>query len=514
MRLTYFYSTEIDDSIKLKNQILSLQVLDNFDVTLIDSNSDDFSQLELLIACHRDDIVIVDCSIPDDIAVKTVYPILVAQINMLDHVLVVSKTMLPLNITPQRQGYDSPRFKQDFSDKKQLLWIEEQIKDLHQAISKGTHYKRIPLKGYQDLEKYRLEMELMWDNSHKYNQARNSEKKKVFISYRSNYYDEVFKYKKAYEKKYPDTIVRIVEPGILCSGEETLSPMRKWMLVFMLEEKIHDIQELIIYRTPDYTESWWTCAELVMVAYNNWGRTEENKIKIKYYVPEAEEQEEVNIDNLLMPYNLDKQQKNRLDRLAANTRPDTMGPECMNNIEQMRSICESINNSNFIVSTLLKWSIKRMLKKSIPASLPAQEKKEMLRKTMELYTNPQSLDTYLADDVFKDSFWNRLSYQIEWTTPAFIFDENKMKYTIDIDTFLNAPMQEIIPFTEQELKRKVEQKETIKVYNKDNHKCELSVTLCPTKRYIWLATRMGQPTIKDAPGLEIIQTYNLEKVES
>ena len=158
MRLTYFYSTEIDDSIKLKNQILSLQVLDNFDVTLIDSNSDDFSQLELLIACHRDDIVIVDCSIPDDIAIKTVYPILVAQINMLDHVLVVSKTMLPLNITPQRQGYDSPRFKQDFSDKKQLLWIEEQIKDLHQAISKGTHYKRIPLKGYQDLEKYRLEM--------------------------------------------------------------------------------------------------------------------------------------------------------------------------------------------------------------------------------------------------------------------------------------------------------------------------------------------------------------------
>ncbi len=29
------------------------------------------------------------------------------------------------------------------------------------------------------------------------------------------------------------------------------------------------------------------------------------------------------------------------------------------------------------------------------------------------------------------------------------------------------------------------------------------------KRYLWLATRMGMPTVKDAPGIEIVQTYNL-----
>lgn len=27
--------------------------------------------------------------------------------------------------------------------------------------------------------------------------------------------------------------------------------------------------------------------------------------------------------------------------------------------------------------------------------------------------------------------------------------------------------------------------------------------------YLWLATRMGQSTVKGAPGLEVIQTYNL-----
>ena len=29
------------------------------------------------------------------------------------------------------------------------------------------------------------------------------------------------------------------------------------------------------------------------------------------------------------------------------------------------------------------------------------------------------------------------------------------------------------------------------------------------ERYLWLATRMGVPTVKDAPGLEVLQTYNL-----
>lgn len=515
MTISYFYSDEISKSEKLHQEVMNLDVIKNFEVHTINLRSPSFTQLEFLIACHRDDIVIVDCSIPEDITIKTVFPILVAQINMLDHVLVVSTTMLPLNITPQRQGYDSPRFKREFSDKKQLLWIDEQIKDLYRAISNGTHYKRIPLKGYQDLERYRLEMELMWDKSQKYNMARDSEKKKVFISYRSSYYNEVLKYKEIYKKKHPDTIVRMVEPGILCSDAETLSPMRKWMLVFMLEERIHDIQEFIIYKTSDYTESWWTCAELVMVAYNNWGRTEESKIKIKYYAPETEEQE-VDVDKLLIPCSLNKQQKNRLARLAANTRPDTMGPECMNNIEQMRSICDSISKSNFIVRSFLKWGIKQMLKKSIPTTLSERDKKEMLKKTLKLYTNKNELDLYLSDEVFQDNFWNKLSYQTEWPTPAFIKvkdkDKDKEMISIDIEAFLNAPMNELISLTVEELQTKSKRNEKVTIQTKNKH-VELNVKESGNKRYLWLATRMGQPIVKgdNPPGLEKIPIFELSE---
>ena len=56
----------------------------------------------------------------------------------------------------------------------------------------------------------------------------------------------------------------------------------------------------------------------------------------------------------------------------------------MNKIAQMRSICDSINNSNFIVRSFLKWSIKQMLKKSIPTTLSQRDKKEMLKKTLNL----------------------------------------------------------------------------------------------------------------------------------
>ena len=102
MKLTYFYSSEIKESAILQKEISSLSPLCDLNVKYIDSYSKEFNQFEFLLACHRDDIVIVDCTIPQNKDERSVYPILVAQVNMLDHVIVVSSNMLPLNITPQR----------------------------------------------------------------------------------------------------------------------------------------------------------------------------------------------------------------------------------------------------------------------------------------------------------------------------------------------------------------------------------------------------------------------------
>lgn len=514
MKISYFYSKEISESVELKEKVLKLSIINNCDVNIIDSSSPNFNQLEFLISCHRDDIVIVDCTIPKDSTIKTVYPILVAQVNMLDHVIVISNNMLPLNITPQRQGYDSPRLKLDFTQEKQINWIEEQLLELSTDISSNNHYNRIPLNGYQDLERFRSLIEKMWEESDNYRRKKEGNKKKVLISYRNSHYKEVAEYKAKYEKKHPNTIVRMIEPGVLCTGEETLTPMRKWMLVFMLEERIHDIEELIIYKTNDYTDSWWTCAELVMVAYNNYNRDNSKKIKVTFYDPYTEKESEEDAISWLIHPTLNESQKNRLSRLAANTRPDTMGPECMNNIDQMRSICESIKTSNFIIRSFLKWGIRQMLKKSIPTTLSKRDKKEMLKKTIKLYTNKDELDLYLSDDVFQDNFWNKLSYQTEWPTPAFIKvkDNNIEKVAIDIEAFLNAPMNELISLTEEELQTKSKLNEKVTIHTENKH-VELNVKESENKCYLWLATRMGQPIVKgnNPPGLEEIPIFELSE---
>ena len=113
-----------------------------------------------------------------------------------------------------------------------------------------------------------------------------------------------------------------------------------------------------------------------MVFYNNYGRSKDKQIKIKYYDPNEHTEKKIEECNWLNLKHgkesdniLGKSQMDRLARLAANTRPGSMGPECMSNIEQMKILNEKINHSNVFVRMIMRWTIKHMLLKSIPASL-------------------------------------------------------------------------------------------------------------------------------------------------
>jgi hypothetical protein len=66
-------------------------------------------------------------------------------------------------------------------------------------------------------------------------------------------------------------------------------------------------------------------------------------------------------------------------------------------------------------------------------------------------------------------------------------------------------MAELTQFSDIELEQNKEKTITIN----RNGKTYSYTKEIGTIRYLWLATRMGMPTVKDAPGLEIIQTYNL-----
>ena len=117
--------------------------------------------------------------------------------------------------------------------------------------------------------------------------------------------------------------------------------------------------------------------------------------------------------------------------------------------------------------------------------------------TDEQYIDPKAIMAYANDAVFKVEFWNNISYQTERITAAF------KDGTIDVDTFIDTPMQELAKLKDENLRTAADSNTQIKLKGKKYYVGE------GKKRYLWLATRMSMPTVKDAPGIEIIQTYNL-----
>lgn len=464
-----------------------------------------FSQEEFLISVHRDDVVIVDATIPEELTEETItiYPILTAQINSLDHVLVFSKKqdekgyeILPLNVSPLRQR----------KNEELLSWLSVQLKEI--LLTTKCPYERLPINTLAELSAKRDEMEQMIIKSLEERKKRtaNRDATKVMISYRNSFSKEIEKFSKSFYPGY-EVEYTVLPPGSLCGDYEAHTPMRRWMLVGLLEDTIRDVDEVWVYKTENYTYSWWTLAEMVMVANINASR-KDNLIKIKVYDPktqklyvDAEQTSDIELKTFInaVHVTLSRDQVKQLARYLSNTRPDTMGPEVMQQKEQMQTMASLLKHTPSFLKKKMLDRIENVIKQSIPATLSVEEQQQMLDEMMKMYRDPNEFEAYLNDDVFKDEFWNIISYQTDEKTQAFKDDH------IDVDSFMRIPMDELTQYAEETFVNSKEKKVTIIREGKEyNYRKEIG-----KKRYLWLATRMGQPTIKDAPGLEVIQTYDL-----
>ena len=467
-------------------------------LTLVIKNVASCSQVDFMIDIHRDFAVIVDATIPKDLTETTIYPILTAHVNILNHVILFSRNtdeegneILPLNIVPQR--------KRTNKDVDLLLWIKEQLSDI---ISHDGYYRRLEVETLDDLLRHQSDMETMMVASLDIPKNKAEDKKSVMISYRNKYANEV-KYLKERKEKEGNIEVKALPPGSLCGDYEAHTPMRRWMLVGLLEDHIRTVDEVWVYLTEDYTDSWWTLAEIVMTANLNYERGIGKKIQVRVYDPRKEDFLPKNeIPSFLIPQITEEHHK-RLARYLSNTRPDTMGPEMLQQVRQMKQLAKILRFSPSSIKEQILANLKETLSASIPSELPDDQKEEMLKEMLAMYSNPDELEKYATDDVFQDTFWNNISYQVGPKTPAFKGE------TIDVDSFMQTPMQELTALDDRKLSKKCKNKETVEVYNFEG-KGKFNVSV-GTTRYLWLATRMGQPTVKDAPGLEVIQTYNLIK---
>ena len=398
--------------------------------------------------------------------------------------------------------------------------LPEQIK---QSLKEDT-YSRIPEDMINDFLKYQKEMEEMFDASLEIRRRKQHKKTSVMISYRNSHSEEVEKFKSIIvgtdsSSKIErhrlgcdgDYELKVLPPASLCGADEAHTPMRRWMLVGLLEDNIREVDEVWVYESRnakgeiDYTKSWWTIAEMIMVANINYDNTK--KIKVKVYNPIKKQFYETTQQQYLV--NITEAQHKRLARYLSNTRPDTMGPECLAQVKQLKMIANLMRYSTDEMKQQMLENLRVNFELSVPKTLEEDERKQMIDDMIKMYSDPDEIERYAQDDVFKEEFWNDISYQTAEATSCFTDGH------IDVDKFMSTPMDEVTGHPlEDFVKASLENEDTINLGTSENP-LKYKVSKANIDRYLWLATRMGRPTVKEgnAPGLERIPIYNITRCE-
>lgn len=269
------------------------------------------TQTELNRACLNDDIVIFDASVE----AGHNYAAATAQPSVLDKVLVVSRTYLPLNFYGLREGgvpeYPEPAFQ---TNEAIMAWLRENVGELMRAAAGRPARKG--LGGYFRAMKESLDMQ----------QRRWASRGRIFISYRSRYVQEVEKLARRIQggavRDVPPSPVGFLRPGALVYEDEVLTKFRHWQLASMIDRKIGAAEEMWVYWTEDYPASWWTRAELVTIAYRLACGIKAPRMRLYDAATDSLQ----DLPEGWLP-EMSHEQKRRMSRWYSNTDPGTMGFE-------------------------------------------------------------------------------------------------------------------------------------------------------------------------------------------
>lgn len=281
--------------------------------------------VQVLWQCRNKDIIIFDASIEAE--GQHNYAAVTGELMILDHLLVVSRTYLPLNLLGSRPG-GWPDYPHSFSNQQIIDWLANQIADIKRGVQGGKRPR--DLIGLKTWKK-------SWDQQ----QHRLNARGQIFISYRSPDAEAVKALKQRIENgdfhQGEKKQVLYFPPGLLSS--ELMTEQRRWQIVSIIRDYLIAADEIWIYETKSvYYNSWWTLAELLTLSYMRSHR------KVSLYDPNTQSVHRVANDYLQQ---LTKEQRNRAARWFANCTPDEMGPESIAAFRMMREI-PIINKLRFI----------------------------------------------------------------------------------------------------------------------------------------------------------------------
>jgi hypothetical protein len=300
-RSIVFYAVESSQGIELAQVFASwAEAADHtVDVRSRASSGD----VHMAVVCA--DIVVIDLSL-DEGAEDHNYsgiPEVYLEMKILDHVLVVSRTYLALNVYGHREGgappYPYPYGPDDeameWTNAHILRWLQQSVGDLSN-IPVGLRSRPHLYDRFRTLFEARRIKKQMITTAYEEHRAALARTHRVFLSYRSSEYGRVLALARDIREgrwhggRTVDVV--LLRPGELAFERELLSEMRRWQIVASLGDRIRECNEFWVYETDDYNASWWTASEQMSRAYiaYTWDRNQSwtPPPQLKVFDPQSE----------------------------------------------------------------------------------------------------------------------------------------------------------------------------------------------------------------------------------
>lgn len=406
------------------------KTLRGYPVKLIEEK--EYRMMPAIRACLESDLVIFDGSIEDE--ENRQYYAAIELMKCLDHVLIVSRTMLPFNFEGMRKG-GAPQFIQTntikYSRKKTnreiLDWLLDVLQNSNLELPRAIK-PNLPESEYQknvDLIQ-RIEKRLMLDSG-----SRITDRSDAFVSYLS-------KYSKRYERKPgdPPRVEELFEiiaqtcrnpsppkkrfraapqsqqatdadilyfpPGEI--SLEFMTAQRRFEIVSVTESYILRCSTFWIYRTEDYDSSWWAYGELLSLA--RVFREDMSRCPDIYEakpVKNARGEWEFEIRAYITPEEkasvlpeLTEYQMRELSRIQVNSDPNTVGYE---QVEKMREQARLPDLLLRVEHRAMVHYFKKVL--SVMVSDEKDEQEKALREARDFGLFKESVHSY----VYTKAFW-------------------------------------------------------------------------------------------------------------
>lgn len=296
--LNTYFPDALHNSYEAPNCIIYIDILRSIKIKVFDQIKYEVTVNDCVLSCYNDDLVIFDGSIEGENHEINNYGLANALQCPIEHVLIVSRTYLPLNIYTYKTGGFPSYKKQILSNEDILKWVGNEIRKINFKNLRDRN-----TKGFKHIIDYLKHSKSKYD-------AVKSKETSVFISFRTKY-TEIAK-NSGYKYSVSELASRIengyygvprsvkyLDNGSLVFNTELLTMWKAWQLLCIIEkEYISYCDEMWIYASDDYLNSWWTMGELILFSYLHY-RGIDKRIspkspkKLKIYFPKEDKTEEI-----------------------------------------------------------------------------------------------------------------------------------------------------------------------------------------------------------------------------